>query len=124
VGLVLLAPWRTQIRPSCCSGVFLDESAESVASVDLDGWLRPGEARAPPWYLCCQLERSVGPVSVVVVDVDALKLSSPCDQQPVEAVATEGADPALGERVRFRRPKRGADDLDTLAAEDVVGRRG
>jgi hypothetical protein len=116
-------PWGTQIRPSCCSGVFVDESAESVASVDLDGWLRTVEARAPPWYRCCQLERSVGPVSVVVVDVDAqdaFKLSSPCDQEPVEAVATDGADLAFGERVRVRRPKRGADDLDTLAAEDVV----
>jgi hypothetical protein len=62
-------------------------------------------------------------VSVVVVDVDAqdeLKLFSACDQEPVEAVATDGADPALGERVRVRRPERGADDLDTLVAEDVV----
>jgi hypothetical protein len=63
------------------------------------------------------------PVSVVVVDVDeqdALKLSSPRDQKPVEAVAADGADPALGERVRVRRPKWGADDLDTLTAEDIV----
>jgi hypothetical protein len=117
-------PKGFQNARSCCGAVvFVDESAESVASVDLDGWLRTVEARAPPWYRCCQLERSVGPVSVVVVDVDAqdaFKLSSPCDQEPVEAVATDGADLAFGERVRVRRPKRGADDLDTLAAEDVV----
>jgi hypothetical protein len=25
----------TQIRPSCCSGVFVDQSAESVMSVEL-----------------------------------------------------------------------------------------
>jgi hypothetical protein len=101
----------------------VDESAESVASVDLDGRPRADEARAPPWYPCCQLERSVRPVSVVVVDVDAqdaLKLSSPCDQEPVEAVAADGADKALGGRVRVRRSKQGQDDLDTLAAEDVV----
>ncbi len=63
------------------------------------------------------------PVSVVVVDVDAedvLELSAACDQNPVEAVAPDSTDPAFGERVRVRRPKRGADDLDTLAAEDVV----
>jgi len=101
----------------------VDESAESLASVDLDGWLRAGDVRAPPWYWCSQLERSVGSVSVVVVDVDpqdALKLSSPSDEEPVEALATDGADPAFGERVRVRRPKRGADDFDTLAMEDVV----
>jgi hypothetical protein len=54
-------------------------------------------------------------VSVVVVDVDAqdmLELSAACDQEPVEAVAADRSDPAFSERVRIRRPKRGADDLD------------
>ena len=39
-----------------CGGALMcvDESAQSVAPVDLDGWLRAGEARAPPWYRCCQ----------------------------------------------------------------------
>jgi len=58
-----------------------------------------------------------------VVDVDAedvFELPAAADQEPVEAVAADGADPAFGERVRVRRPKRGADDLDTLVAEDVV----
>jgi hypothetical protein len=31
-----------------------------------------------------------------------------------ETVATDGADPAFGERVRRRRAKRGADDLDAI----------
>jgi hypothetical protein len=38
------------------------------------------------------------PVGVVVLDVnaqDALKLSATDDQQPVKAVAPDGADPAL-----------------------------
>jgi hypothetical protein len=63
------------------------------------------------------------PVRVVVVDVDAedaLELPAAGDQEPVEAVAADGADPALRERVRLRRPKWGADDLDALASEDVV----
>jgi hypothetical protein len=58
-----------------------------------------------------------------VVDVDAqnaLELSAACDQEPVEAVAADGADPAFGERVCLRRAKRGADDLHALAAEDHV----
>jgi hypothetical protein len=65
----------------------------------------------------------VRPVGVVVVDVDAqyaLELSAACDQEPVEAVAAYGADPAFGERVCLRRPKRRADDLDALALEDHV----
>jgi len=62
-------------------------------------------------------------MAVVVVDVDAehlLKLSPADDQDPVEAVAADGADPALGERVRLRRPERCADDLDAFAPEDLV----
>ena len=58
-----------------------------------------------------------------MVDVDAehlLELSPADDQGPVEAVAADGADPALGERIRLRRPERRADDLDALALEDHV----
>ena len=63
------------------------------------------------------------PMRVVVVDVDAkdtFKLSAAADQEPVEAVAADGAHPALGERVRLRRPEGGADDLDALATKDLV----
>jgi hypothetical protein len=51
-----------------------------------------------------------------------LELPPAGDQEPVEAVTTDGADPAFGERVRLRRPKWGADDLHTFASEDVVDR--
>jgi hypothetical protein len=47
-------------------------------------------------------------------------LPAAADQEPVEAVAAEGADPAFGERVCLRRAKRGANDLDALASEDLV----
>lgn len=63
------------------------------------------------------------PVGVVVIDVDvqdALKLPAAADQEPVEAVAADGADPTFGERVCLRRAKRGADYLNALALEDVV----
>ncbi len=58
-----------------------------------------------------------------MVDVNAehmVELSPTDDQDPVEAVASYGADPALSERVRFRGPERRADDLDALAAKDLV----
>jgi hypothetical protein len=52
-----------------------------------------------------------------VIDVgaeDTLELPPVADQEPVETVATDGADPAFGECVRPRRAKRGADDLDAI----------
>jgi hypothetical protein len=55
-----------------------------------------------------------------VVDIDAqdaLELLAAGDQEPVEAVAADGADPALGDRVRLRRPKRRAHDLNAFALE-------
>jgi hypothetical protein len=58
-----------------------------------------------------------------MVDVDPehlLKLPPADDQDPLEAVAPDGADPALGERVRLRRPKGRVEDLDALASEDLV----
>jgi hypothetical protein len=47
-------------------------------------------------------------------------LFAACDQEPVETVAADGPDPALGERVGVWRTKRRADDLDAVAFEDVV----
>jgi hypothetical protein len=60
----------TQIHPSCCAGVFVDQSAESVASVEVVSRVRTDEAWARPWYRWCQPESAMRPVGVVVVDVD------------------------------------------------------
>ena len=49
-----------------------------------------------------------------------LELSAACNQEPIETVAADRADPALSESVRVRRAKRCADDLDALALEDLV----
>ena len=65
------------------------------------------------------------PVRVVVVDVDAqdaLEVPAANDQEPIEAVPADRADPAFGERVRLRRPERSADDLNAFALEDGVER--
>src|SRR6266508_2777453 len=75
------------------------------------------------WWF--QVERAMRSMGVVVVDVDdqdTLKLSTACDQEPVETVAADRADPALREGVRVRRPERGTDDLDALASEDIIER--
>jgi hypothetical protein len=42
------------------------------------------------------------------------------DQEPVETLRSDGADEALGNRVRLRRSHRRADDLDPFASEDDV----
>src|SRR2546430_2446256 len=60
----------TQIHPSCCAGVFVDQSAESVASVELVWRARTDEVWARPWYRWCQPESAMRPVGVVVVDGD------------------------------------------------------
>src|SRR3954454_2746304 len=42
------------------------------------------------------------------------------DQQPIETLASNGADEAFGVGVRLRRPDRCPDDPDPVAAEDLV----
>jgi hypothetical protein len=62
-------------------------------------------------------------MAVVMIDVgvhDALELTTAGDQDPVEALAPHGPDEALGKRVRLRSLDRCSDDLDPLAAEDLV----
>jgi hypothetical protein len=84
----------------------VDESAEVFASPDLAGRIRADEVEAMTRCGWSQAERAVRPMRVVVLDVDApdvFELLAACDQEPVEAVAADGADPALGERVRVRR---------------------
>ena len=69
------------------------------------------------WRRRTQAQRSVWPVVVVMVNVhaqDVLELPAACNQKPVETVAADGADPALGDRVRLRRPKGCADDFHAL----------
>src|SRR5215211_8685967 len=49
-----------------------------------------------------------------------LEMAAVDDQEPVETLGSDGADEALGNRVRLRRSDRRADDLDAFAAEDNV----
>src|SRR6266566_2303940 len=70
---------------------------------------------------CLEVERAVRPPVVVMAHVDAedvLELAATDDQQPVETLSADAADPALDVRVRIRRPDRRADDPDTFAGED------
>jgi hypothetical protein len=59
------------------------------------------------------VERSMGPMIVVVRDIDAQsrhEMTSSADEDPVEALTPERADEPLGERIGEWRLDRGADD--------------
>ena len=77
------------------SVVLVDETSELVAAADLPAGrscLLLGLGRA-------ELERTMRPLGVVVVDVDAqhpFEVASVQDQQPVETVGAHGADEAFG----------------------------
>jgi hypothetical protein len=62
---------------------------------------------------------------VVMLDVDAqhlFQVPTSDDQQPVQALGTDRADPRLRERVRIGRLDRGQDHLSAFGAEHVVER--
>src|SRR5262249_53399666 len=68
-------------------------------------------------------ERSVRPMLVEmpnVRDEHVPEVAAAEDQQPVEALAADAADPALGVRSCLRRPHRRLDHPDALGAEDFV----
>ena len=63
------------------------------------------------------------PVLVVMAAVDAehlLEMAAAEDEDSVETLSAEGADPALGVSVRVRRLDRRADHPDALSLEDLV----
>jgi hypothetical protein len=67
------------------------------------------------------------PGVVVVLDElaeDMFEVSAAEDQQVVEALAANGANPALGEGVRARAPVGSPEYPDTFGAEDLVKRGG
>jgi hypothetical protein len=104
-------------------GVLVEEPAEAVVSLDARRW-RAHKGELPRSRIGrLEVERAVRPVAVVVVDEDpqdALEMASVHDQQPVEALGTDGADEALRDRVRLRRSHRRLDDLNSLACEGRV----
>jgi hypothetical protein len=97
-------PLGTQMR-SCSSSVLVEEAAEQVASAHPGSVLLADDAGTGRWIRRLQSERPVQAIPVVVLNVDAqdlLHVASPDDQQPVQALGTDGPNPALRVRVRPR----------------------
>jgi len=86
----------------------VDEAAEQVAPVHAGQWrlwVASGNRRGARLGRL-QVERAVRPPAVVVAHLDAehvLELAAAENQEPVEALAADAADPALDVRVRVRR---------------------
>jgi hypothetical protein len=97
-----------------------DEAADAVAAVDHSGGWRLLLAVASWWQ---QVEGTVRPLTVVMVDEDAqhlLEVAAVADQQPVGTFGADGADEPLGDRFRLRCPQRRLDDPNALVGEDGV----
>src|SRR6266511_1093054 len=100
-----MRPPRRSVRVSCANG-----GARSGIALLLDA--QAGEVQA-----------TGAPMAVVVVGVgaqDMFELATAEDEQPVEALSTDAADPALGVGVRVRRLDGCADHCDPLSSEDVI----
>ena len=84
--------------------VLVDQSAQNIAASDL----RPGHGpRVQSGIGRLKVEASMRPAPVVVLNVGAdhlLQVTPPEDEDVVETLPTNGANPALRERVRLRRP--------------------
>jgi hypothetical protein len=105
--------------------VLVDQTAKPLTPVDNEVIGRRRRRGSPGGR--CLAEGTVRPVGVVVVDVDRedeVELAAVDDQDPVEELPAEAADPSLGDRVRSGRADRGAHDLDAFGTEHGVERGG
>jgi hypothetical protein len=104
--------------------VFVDQPAEQVGAIELQiGWRseRCGVSVCLLGWTKC--ECSMRPTPVVMAGIDAkyvVELPAAEDEQPVEALAADAADPALGVGVRVRRLDGRADHRNSFALEDVI----
>ena len=107
--------------------VFVEEAAEAVASPDLASRGPSGGERGRHGLRSFESETAVGPVDVVMADVlvqHGLELAPADDQDPVEALPSEGADPAFADRVGHGCPHGGLDHPEAFRTEHRVERPG
>jgi hypothetical protein len=103
--------------------VFVEEPAEQVASMH-PAWLAVADnPQIGRWIRRFQSERPVRTIGVVVGAIDPedlLQVTSPDDQEPVETLGADRADPALRMGVRVGCLYRCQEHLRALGAEHIV----
>jgi hypothetical protein len=85
----------------------MQETAEQVTSAHLTSFILTDDGQSGGSVRRLKPERPVGTVPVVVLDVDPedlLQMAASNDQQPVQALGADGADPPFWVGVRGRRP--------------------
>jgi hypothetical protein len=100
--------------------IFVDQASEQAGTSHLLWWWSVGVCRAVGWSLA---ECAVWPMGVVVPEVgsqDCGEVVAAEDEDPIGALAADGADPAFGESVRPGRAHRGANDRDLFGGEDGI----
>jgi len=108
---------------SCGGLVFVDESAEEVEAVHGSGRTRRVERGRVTAVGRLEVERTVGPVLVVVPAVDAehvLEMPPAEDEETVEAVGADSSHPAFGVGVGVGRLDGRPDHVEALGSEDAI----
>jgi hypothetical protein len=108
---------------SCSSVVLAKETAEQVTSAHPACLVLSDDGQPGRWIRRLEPQRPMRTVLVVVLDIDSQDLRqmpSSDNQEPVQALGTDGADPSFGERVRLRRSHRRHQHLAILRAEYLV----
>jgi hypothetical protein len=100
----------------------VDEAAEEIVAFDRRGawWIGSVDRFGRPKAACSMRASAV--VASRVGAEHVFEMSATDDQQPVETLGADGADEALGIGVCLWRTDRRLDDIDALAAEDLVKR--
>jgi hypothetical protein len=96
-----VTPWGAEIR-SCSPPILMQQPAEQVAAVHLGSMISAGGGQPSGSVRCLKSEGPVWTMPVVVLDgdpQDLLQVPSADDQQPIQALGADRADPSLREGV-------------------------
>ena len=112
-------------RHSCSSSVLMEETAEQVAATHRGFLFLAGHDPISGMVRRLKQERPVGTVPVVVLDMDPkdlLQMAAPNDQELVQALGADGADPPFGVGVRLGCLQGRSEYLAALGAEHITPR--
>ena len=110
---------------SCSSPVLVNQTAEEITSVHPALPILADDDRVGGCVRCMEAQRPVGAMLVVVLDIDTqdlFQVAASHDEQPVQALDADGANPALCVGVRRGCSHRRKQHLRAFGTEHVVER--